>query len=106
MLNDFAKKWVEALRSGKYAQTKRQLAYGESYCCLGVACELAIDSGIISSYESTDNGLPEEVQNALGLRFSIGVYGKNTSLAGINDKGATFNEIADIIESEPGGLFV
>lgn len=36
------KLWVEALRSGKYKQAKGRLRQGEnSYCCLGVACEIS-----------------------------------------------------------------
>ena len=36
------KKWVAALRSGKYKQGKGQLYdnLDEKYCCLGVACDL------------------------------------------------------------------
>lgn len=37
-------KWIEALRSGKYSQTQRVLRRDEddsqSYCCLGVFCDL------------------------------------------------------------------
>lgn len=40
-MNGNAKKWVEALRSGKYRQTKYQLAKRGRYCCLGVGCEVA-----------------------------------------------------------------
>lgn len=40
------KKWLEALRSGQYDQTKMRLVRVEddgkrSYCCLGVLCELS-----------------------------------------------------------------
>ena len=36
------KAWVEALRSGKFKQTKGKLrARNKSFCCLGVACEVA-----------------------------------------------------------------
>ena len=40
MLNDNAKKWVAALRSGKYEQAKGWLREGDKFCCLGVACDL------------------------------------------------------------------
>lgn len=44
-MNDAAKLWVEALRSGKFAQAHRALRRDDArdtphYCCLGVACEL------------------------------------------------------------------
>ena len=36
------KAWVEALRSGKYKQTRNKLrSRNGAYCCLGVVCELA-----------------------------------------------------------------
>lgn len=34
------KKWLEALRSGKYRQATEQLRKGDAYCCLGVLCDL------------------------------------------------------------------
>ena len=34
------KKWVVALRSGKYEQGKEALRNGDKYCCLGVLCEI------------------------------------------------------------------
>ena len=38
----FKKKWVKALRSGKYKQGRCRLYNPEtdSYCCLGVACRV------------------------------------------------------------------
>ena len=36
------KKWIAALRSGKYSQTKEYLQDSRGYCCLGVACEILI----------------------------------------------------------------
>jgi hypothetical protein len=42
-MNENAKKWVEALRSGKYEQGNGYLRQGGLYCCLGVACELFIE---------------------------------------------------------------
>lgn len=39
---EFATKWIEALRSGEYGQTVRELTNGnDDYCCLGVACKIA-----------------------------------------------------------------
>lgn len=34
----FKKKWVAALRSGKFEQGQCTLRDGKQYCCLGVAC--------------------------------------------------------------------
>ncbi len=40
------KKWLNALRSGKYQQRRGFLNKGGKFCCLGVACELAIEDGV------------------------------------------------------------
>lgn len=45
------RKWVTALRSGNYAQGVGRLEYQEDgkslYCCLGVACRVAIADGVV-----------------------------------------------------------
>lgn len=44
MKPELKKRWVKALRSGKYKQGKnylrRQTPEGDRYCCLGVLCEI------------------------------------------------------------------
>ncbi len=52
-MNENAKAWIAALRSGKYQQAEGTLIETafegteiEAYCCLGVACELAAAAGI------------------------------------------------------------
>ena len=112
-MNDNAKTWVEALRSGKYKQGTGQLRYEEEFCCLGVACDL-YDA---SRWETDKDGeltfmdemsvLPIKVMDWLGLEYDDGAFnGDDNSLVTMNDRGKTFNDIADIIESEPQGLFV
>ena len=34
--------WLDALKSRKYPQGKGRLKRGDSFCCLGVLCELSI----------------------------------------------------------------
>ena len=115
------KKWVEALRSGKYKQTEGTLKGKDEegrdrFCCLGVACDI---SGL-STWESTKvNGrvydgnygvLPDSVQQWLGMDTSKGSYrnqfGDMYSLTQMNDDCLDFDMIADMIEQEPEGLFV
>lgn len=48
------KKWVKALRSGKYKQTRETLKDKHGYCCLGVLCDLAVQAGI-ATWEVKDN---------------------------------------------------
>lgn len=118
MLNRNAKRWVKALRSGEYKQAKSDLRVDDSFCCLGVACDLYRQEhpeahwgdGTRPAFmvNDTDIGttalLPDEVQNWLDLNDNGGKYHINT-LTGLNDTGFTFEEIADVIESEPYGLF-
>jgi hypothetical protein len=129
MLNENAKAWVAALRSGEYAQTEGVLTRirpggGMSHCCLGVACELAKEAGLEMlvfdgesevfeqnrSYNDQKSVLPLIVEEWLGLSDESGSADRlmegYTSLAELNDTGAfSFEDIADIIESEPVGLF-
>lgn len=41
MKKEIADKWVTALRSGKYKQGRFTLKKGDTYCCLGVLCEIS-----------------------------------------------------------------
>jgi hypothetical protein len=121
MLNENAKKWVAALRSGRFKQGRYTLNHGDNkFCCLGVACEVAIEAGVpvkkvvsgygqTHSYDEARTVLPLVVMQWLGLASASGHFqGKirPDSLVGLNDDGRhTFNDIADLIESEPEGLF-
>lgn len=108
-MNDNVRKWVEALRSGEYGQTRGQLAKGlgneRAYCCLGVACRLYRAEHPSFRYRGENGDLPQRVQDWLGLADSVGWFG-GESLARRNDNGASFADIADIIERQPRGLFV
>lgn len=37
---ELATRWIAALESGEYTQTHGRLKRGNSYCCLGVLCDL------------------------------------------------------------------
>lgn len=132
-MNKNAKAWAAALRSKRYKQGMGKLCTlsmqgGESkYCCLGVACELyqdatdnSLDTSALSGsdterkyYNGQSNYLPDKVKDWLGLDTVYGtlesplIIGDKTvsNLAWGNDNGLTFNQIADIIEKEPPGLF-
>jgi hypothetical protein len=117
-MNENAKKWVKALRSGEFEQGQKHLRIGDNYCCLGVACELyrrEVDGewhpeqewlAFITEGDSSSQVLPEPVREWLGLTHGDGFFDdENESLANANDNGSTFDEIADTIENEPDGLF-
>jgi hypothetical protein len=104
--------WANELESGNWKQGTGQLARqtdtGTEYCCLGVACELAVQEGIIVGYDGEMGALElyAKVENWLGLADPEGCYGegKQTSLVSDNDTGATFEQIAATIRNEPEGL--
>lgn len=83
-MNENMQKWLEALRSGQYSQTTGKLdSFDEatgahSYCCLGVACDIALKAGVdmevevdedkgVFVYDGKADLLPEEVKNWLGV---------------------------------------
>ena len=112
-------KWLNALRSGEYAQGSGVLRDPEDkFCCLGVLTDLVIKDGEGSWQKSpnkhsygtlTPDGrnaddcyLPDwvmaktDIDSPYGeVRFSDGGWAR---LASMNDKGATFEEIANVIE--------
>jgi hypothetical protein len=113
------KKWLEALRSGKYEQGTQYLrTIDDKFCCLGVACDLA---GIPASrdainladqnyylYDSYSQILPEFAQAYLSAQGSSGDAhpdGFACSLSQLNDTGKSFMEIADIVERDPAVYF-
>lgn len=122
-MNENAKKWVAALRSGKYKPTMIVLRAddpfdGFNHCALGVLCEI---SGLGNwervkewtivpeySYLGESEYLPESVMEWAGLRTRNGRCLTDDGwkdLAFFNSVGFTFKRMADLIESEPDGLF-
>ena len=113
---------VIALRSGDYEQGRNTLRDGDRYCCLGVACDIsglgewASDAEGKYTYtarEESESGLlPIAVKVWLGFDTISGVHFNNIfqeekSLSELNDEeGFSFDDIADIIESEAIDLLV
>jgi hypothetical protein len=100
----FKKQWLEALRSGKYKQGRHALRRrDDTFCCLGVVCDLAApeywswDPDIASDrfrHAGGNLGFPDDPMLA-----RIGLTERAASeLAWMNDRGATFAEIADYIQ--------
>ena len=92
-------KWVNALRSGKHKQGRRALRDNGCYCCLGVLCEV---SGL--PYNGHDSFPPVSVCDWAGLLAynpQVLIDGKELALTTLNDDyRMSFNEIADLIESQ------
>lgn len=107
-------KWLSELRSGNYFQSKSYLKTESGgvprHCCLGVLCEVAVESGLDISVEKADetyefdgydSSLSLKVQEWAGIDGGLGDFyltGESINLAFLNDGGTSFAEIADIIE--------
>ncbi len=111
MKKDIAEKWVAALRSGEYTQGYgglKQYRDGVArHCCLGVLCEvlgiLEEPSSVPEHVKFDDNTayISEKVKRLVGLSTHDGELSINpyNSLVYMNDHGATFEEIATVIET-------
>lgn len=103
------KLWIDALRSGEYTQIKSQLGRdGEGYCCLGVACEVAIQNGldierVVQSNGTIDfDGERGELTDTVAEWYGFdgnGVELEDTTAISLNDDDEyTFVQIADKVE--------
>lgn len=126
MRKEIADKWVSELRSGNYEQGQQYLCRKndegkESYCCLGVLCELYIKEGYELSKEINPNNLsscymyggqasavlPTIVQVWAGIQNDFGKFGdeEGNTLVELNDRyKKNFQEIADTIEANYGNI--
>ena len=116
-MNDKIKQlWISALRSGEYSQNQNSLRQGNSFCCLGVLCDVAIKNGVdlkiyeddnIYFYDEACEVLPKKVIDWAELNDDNPIVEMNEdgkegeySLAELNDSEYNFNQIADIIEEQ------
>lgn len=105
-------KWVDALRSGDYKQTQRHLHDENGFCCLGVLCDLYIKENNVEWEPSTHYNnvyMFQDMMAALPLSvvewadleyYNPHVNVEKSTLAGLNDGGSTFKQIADVIEEQ------
>lgn len=114
------REWIRRLRSGEYRQGLFKLHVidtngNHKYCCLGVACEIAAEAGIVTPFVLDtntldqeiiayrkghyfhDTGLPTFVADWFGLPDDD-VIVEGAPLTLLNDNGVSFNEIANILE--------
>lgn len=113
-------RWVKALRSGDYQQIRGYLHANDRFCCLGVLCEVVkndLDLDINTDpegrtyYNGEHTYLPFKVVERIGISATGTVikrrYNANdtlelalggSTLSMLNDRGFTFDQIADIID--------
>lgn len=103
------RRWVEALRSGEYKQGKHALHPKDTFCCLGVACDISgLGSWTDGAYDhkggicGSNSTLPYFVRDWLGidsvnpeLQFPRSYL---TASEANDDKRRSFDDIASAIE--------
>lgn len=104
---ELKKRWVDALRSGKYKQCAGKLHDGEGFCCIGVLADIqgcewvqkdcCIDPDLwCSSFNEAlvpaSGAIPYDDADLLGTKVRY-------TLIDMNDAGKSFDEIADYIDS-------
>jgi|ERR1043166_3191656 hypothetical protein len=120
-------RWLKALRSGQYKQgigRLKTLNDPDEFCCLGVLCDIALHSTkegkkfvyeeeatpTVVAYVDDSSGtrklfdLPPAVAKWAGLdqvdpQVTLS-NGDSQHLSWVNDKGFTFEHIADMIEEQ------
>lgn len=101
MTNELFNKWVAALRSGEYKQTRLVLQDQNGFCCLGVLCDL-LDPEAWGQPIEWDveyflwKGQSRQVPPLWWNSFCPIV--EQDQLAKLNDSGTSFREIADYLE--------
>jgi hypothetical protein len=93
-------KWVKALRSGRYQQSRGQMHDGVGYCCLGV---LAKEAGLrlppSDAYETSDD-YAELWKFVGGENVGRELAERNDGNASWVGNAQSFAQIADYIERE------
>jgi hypothetical protein len=121
MKKSIAMKWADALESGEYMQGTGSLRSDQNeFCCLGVLCNLHAQKHKKIAKEQTDaeeyfgaSEFPPELvwSGWAGMKTSSGTFvtrpaededdwDETDDLASINDGGANFKKIANIIREK------
>lgn len=111
----FKKRWIAALRSGKYTQGVGRLGQSNNgkylHCCLGVACEIvgvprqviSRNNMIMSSTLLNNSEIPVILKSVENAKVTLptkrgNIYTVCDKLAKMNDSGKSFERIANYIE--------
>jgi hypothetical protein len=115
---EFKSEWVKRLRSGAYKQGTAFLrSAADQYCCLGVACEINVErgkgawelnppgqptppdaGGVIYLYNDGTEQRAGTLPASMRRQINLDPYPEGL-LTGLNDAGATFEQIADFIDA-------
>lgn len=104
----FKDRWIEALYSGAYQQSRGSLRKDDTFCCLGVLCDLVDPEGWKKnpfanhySFKLYNSMPPTDIMVSMGL-----TYADTTTLSTLNDSSNfSFEEIADyLLHCEMAGV--
>lgn len=107
--------WLKALKSGEYQHGTGDLRIGDTYCCLGVLCDLHRKiSGEGGEWKKSEENpwyeylgsaayLPEAVSRWSGINRVDGIFyddetKTNLTLSSENDNSEDFSTVIDYIE--------
>jgi hypothetical protein len=117
MYEDVRDKWAARLESGRYEQAAGALRRGDSYCCLGVLCDLyKAETGdgewavVDGTYYFTATGGRNSSALPIPVRDWAGLDDTNPRLtdgddgwaAYLNDHKLRFPQIAELVRKLPG----
>jgi hypothetical protein len=102
--------WIAALRSGRYHQGRgrlreRTLKGGAYFCAMGVLFDLiatpmqwsrlTMPGSRVGTTDEVAGYMPPEIRGEIGVSCA-----QEALIAGLHDSGKTFEQIADVIESD------
>ena len=107
MKKELKERWITALRSGDYSQSQGCLQDKYGWCCLGVLCNIVDgtkwsepdeDGREEHEYDFGNEGVLEDMPPRQWLENHGLPLGLAKELAGMNDDGIQFVEIAEYIK--------
>lgn len=118
MNNVAVKKWIDALRSGDYEKCTGHLRLDDTYCVMGVLCDVHskekqakckwaeynpeylanTDYPQIYKYCGDDVVAPPEVEDWIGRDFITLLSSEKADVITANDQGLDFNDLSNMIE--------
>lgn len=113
---DWRKRWIDALRSGKYKQTTRALRRFDTidingqdprYCCLGVLCEISGQGSWVGAFYRTEGKLnvsssTTSLPSALANLTELGARAQDLLIEMNDVQALTFLQIADALDQLRG----
>lgn len=109
MNKDIKKKWINALRSGKYKQGSGWLLEDNKYCCLGVLSDilhspkktiLGVEMPTVNVCKKAGISYTKDLNNPSRVQGDGDGDNDAYKLAGFNDGGKSFKWIASWIEKK------